>query len=370
MNHGFLQGLVPKFNSIVDCHLKKLQPLANGKTSTPLAFYIQQFVLSIVSECFFGTSLSAMCANAARHITVPARFASGRFREPLMYILWRVNEGLMTSISSAAPTLMRFYSPVETKEYQDAISAVRKLGRDQIEARIKAIESGQETPTDLLNQILQLASLNGFGMEELVDNFYSFLGAGFDTTLNTIQFSIILLTQHPNIMIRVVEEVGEVLGDRTQVTVEDLKKLTYMEQVLYETLRLYTIISGGIPKSLHCDVNVDEDLTIPAKTTCMLISSVISSKAKYFEDPEVFNPDRFVPATSPDGFTFFPFGIGHRACIGKHFALMEAKMFLARFFQTFTVSLPDDYTLMPELEGLTLKPQGDLDCTLAPVPRN
>ncbi len=46
----FLQGLVPKFNSIVDCHLKKLQPLANGKTSTPLAFYIQQFVLSIVSE--------------------------------------------------------------------------------------------------------------------------------------------------------------------------------------------------------------------------------------------------------------------------------------------------------------------------------
>ncbi len=46
----FLQGLVSKFNSIVDCHLKKLQPLANGKTSTPLAFYIQQFVLSIVSE--------------------------------------------------------------------------------------------------------------------------------------------------------------------------------------------------------------------------------------------------------------------------------------------------------------------------------
>ena len=41
-------------------------------------------------------------------------------------------------------------------------------------------------------------------------------------------------------------------------------------QVLYETLRLYTIISGGIPKSLHCDVNVDEDLTIPAKTTCMV----------------------------------------------------------------------------------------------------
>ncbi len=60
-------------------------------------------------------------------------------------------------LQNIVTTFLQFYSPAETKEYQDAISAVRKLGRDQIEARIKAIESGQETPTDLLNHILQLA---------------------------------------------------------------------------------------------------------------------------------------------------------------------------------------------------------------------
>ncbi len=60
----FLQGLVPKFNSIVDCHLKKLQPLADGKTSTPLAFYIQNVVLSIVSEIRQSIVLRLFVSNS------------------------------------------------------------------------------------------------------------------------------------------------------------------------------------------------------------------------------------------------------------------------------------------------------------------
>ncbi len=46
---------------------------------------------------------------------------------------------------------------METREIQEAMCAVRKMGRDVIEARISAIEKGEETPNDVLNQILQLA---------------------------------------------------------------------------------------------------------------------------------------------------------------------------------------------------------------------
>ena len=43
---------------------------------------------------------------------------------------------------------------------------------------------------------------------------------------------------------------------------------------------------------------------------------------------------------------------------------MEAKMFLAKFYQRFTVTLPGDYKLVPVQEGVTYKPRGDLICTL------
>ena len=84
----------------------------------------------------------------------------------------------------------------------------------------------------------------------------------------------------------------------------------------------------------------------------------------------------------PSSFVFFPFGIGHRSCIGKHFALvtkrlltlmsqclwyvslqMEAKMILARLTQTFTLSLPPDYELV-KIQRATIQPKGTVPCTL------
>lgn len=89
---------------------------------------------------------------------------------------------------------------------------MRALAKDVINARIKAIESGEEIPMDALSQILKLSSiihlliavcvslyaansaLHGMGMEKLVDNFYNFLGAGLSyiTAMCTV-FKVIIL---------------------------------------------------------------------------------------------------------------------------------------------------------------------------------
>eukprot|EP00731_Ephydatia_muelleri_P008733 Em0004g1071a len=107
--------------------------------------------------------------------------------------------------------------------------------------------------------------------------------------------------------------------------------------------------------------------------------------AENFDDPDTFNPSRFDPENpKPSPFVYFPFGVGHRSCIGKHLpwsrnvtypvcmmapfivsltSQIEAKIILARLFQTFKVSLPLGYKVEVMEKG-TREPKGDVPCTL------
>jgi cytochrome P450 len=69
---------------------------------------------------------------------------------------------------------------------------------------------------------------------------------------------------------------------------------------------------------------------------------------KLWPDPNAFVPSRFMPGQPPpDRFTYLPFGVGPRVCIGAHFALVEATLALARLIGTFHVELLDREPVMP-----------------------
>ena len=87
--------------------------------------------------------------------------------------------------------------PIETEVYRESVAAMRKIGRDCIEKRIKAVTSGEELPNDILTQMLQPCSEyccrnhthislfffhpvaeGGVDMETLVDDFVTFFIAG------------------------------------------------------------------------------------------------------------------------------------------------------------------------------------------------
>jgi len=62
----------------------------------------------------------------------------------------------------------------------------------------------------------------------------------------------------------------------------------------------------------------------------------------YWEDPEVFNPDRFTmeKRKGRHHFLHIPFSAGHRQCIGTNFSLIEQKLFLVRLLQKYKVVDP------------------------------
>ncbi|XP_063957661.1 cholesterol 24-hydroxylase-like isoform X3 [Lytechinus pictus] len=180
---------------------------------------------------------------------------------------------------------------------------------------------------------------------------------GQETTSDLLSFTIQQLGRNPEVAKKLQAEVDEVLGQKSYIEYEDLAKLEYMMMVFKETLRLYPPVIGTSRVTAH-PIKY-KDLTIPAGVEVSVLSSVMARMEEYFDDPLLFNPDRFKPREDDKLprhiYAFFPFSIGQRSCIGQQFALIEARVILGKLLQRFEFHFNQSQrTVM--LDELTMKP--------------
>src|SRR5262249_14706836 len=107
--------------------------------------------------------------------------------------------------------------------------------------------------------------------------------------------------------------------------------------------------------------------TIPARSTVMLSQWVTHRHPDFWEDPEKFRPERFLPgqAAGRPKFAYFPFGGGPRVCIGNTFAMLEGPLVLATIIQRFRVELVPGQTITPD-PTFTLRPRPGVKVALWP----
>jgi len=75
---------------------------------------------------------------------------------------------------------------------------------------------------------------------------------------------------------------------------------------------------------------------------------VLHRHRRRWTDPDAFDPERFMPGAPPvDRYTYLPFGLGPRVCIGAHFALAEATLVLSRLLRNFRIELVSRKPVMP-----------------------
>ncbi|CAI9549535.1 unnamed protein product, partial [Staurois parvus] len=248
------------------------------------------------------------------------------------------------------------------KDTQESLRLLRKTGRECIERRRKAIEDGEDIPVDILTQILK-AQEDECDMEDLIDNFVTFFIAGQETTANQLSFTVIELAQNPDILKKAQDEVDEVIGSKRDLDYDDLGKLQYLSQVLKESLRLYPT-APGTSRALE-EETIIEDVRIPAKSSLMFNSYIMGRMEQFYPDPLVFNPDRFHPDAPKPYFTYFPFSLGPRSCIGQVFAQLEAKVVMAKLLQRFEFELVEGQSFKIYDTG-SLRPMGGAICRLRP----
>jgi cytochrome P450 len=217
---------------------------------------------------------------------------------------------------------------------------------------------GVDLLTALAGAVDEQGDGTGMSRKQLRDELMTLLLAGHETTSHALSWTFHLLAQHPELEARVRHEAMTVLGNRKPAP-RDVDKLHFTEQVLSEAMRLYPP-AYALARVAIQDAEVG-GYTVPAGTDMLIWIYHAQRDPRWFREPGRFDPDRFSPArrgTIPP-FAYLPFGLGTRTCIGKHFALMEAKLVLACTLRR--VSLTDLGAQLPARDmAVTLAPRDGL----------
>ncbi|UPM44739.1 cytochrome P450 (plasmid) [Halocatena salina] len=190
---------------------------------------------------------------------------------------------------------------------------------------------------DLLTQLQQARDTDDneqLSTQEIEDQLVTMVFAGHETTAAALAFTWYLLATHSDIREAFHEELDTVL-DGASPSYEDLLDLPFTDRILTEALRLYPPVHT-IPRQTEADVDVN-GFHIPENREVHLSVIHVHRDERFYDDPLTFSPDRWMDGFEEElhDFAYVPFGGGRRACIGRKFALLEAKIVLATVGQRF-----------------------------------
>jgi cytochrome P450 len=193
---------------------------------------------------------------------------------------------------------------------------------------------------------------------QLQDEVLTMLLAGHETTANVLSWTLLLLSRHPEVARKVRDEIEREVAGPTP-TLEELPRLTYLSQVLKETMRLYP------PAWMIGRYAVEEDKIggkrIPKGAYVYMSQYANHRDARYWPNPEAFDPERFAEGMDAERprYAYYPFSGGQRKCIGDHFAQMEALAIVACLFRGHDFHLDPAHAVEME-PSVTLRPKGGL----------
>ncbi|KAG4999678.1 hypothetical protein JHK87_020750 [Glycine soja] len=176
--------------------------------------------------------------------------------------------------------------------------------------------------------------------------------AGTDTTAVAIEWAVSSLLNHPEILKKAKDEIDNMVGQDRLVDESDIPKLPYLQNIIYETLRLFAPAPLLLPhySSEECTIG---GFTIPRDTIVLINAWAIQRDPEHWSDATCFKPERFEQEGEAN--KLIPFGLGRRACPGIGLAHRSMGLTLGLLIQCFEWKRPTDEEIdMRENKGLAL----------------
>jgi cytochrome P450 len=292
-----------------------------------------QLTLEVITQTMFSTSVLDKIEHISPSLDTLLRYAIKSIVNPL--------------------TLPLYVPTPANQKFKLALGTIDDVIYGIIDQR-RAAPSGQNDLLDMLLKARDDSSGEKMTDKQIRDEVITIFSAGHETTANLLSWTLYLLARHPGVLARVRQELDGLLQGGIP-NAEDLQQLAYTRAVLSESMRLRPP-AGFLLRKVNKDTEVDGYLLKAGRSAIFSIYN-LHHHADFWQQPEQFNPDRFLLPQKK--YSFIPFGTGERICIGSHFALMESQLLLSMIVQHCDLQLLDPNEVEIEM-AVTLRPKGGI----------
>lgn len=293
----------------------------------------KKFTATVTASCIYGVNGIAFTNNI--NDSVICQMGVQLIKATKRIIIFSIITGIF-------PFITKFYklSYIPQPVY-DFFYGITKTSTD---LRLKT----QINQIDFIEFLLQLKEKKNITDIEMAAHALTFFFNAFETSGFGLAMTLYQLAKYPDVQGRLRHEINDAFYN-DQFDFEKLSELSYLEAVLAEGLRLYPPVSN---LSKICTAETEfpgiknHNLKIDKGMVVLIPVYEIHRNSEYYENPETFNPDRFLPENGgvkkyEENGMYLAFGAGPRVCIGKRFAKTQLKHALAVIVRNFEISLSD-----------------------------
>jgi cytochrome P450 len=237
------------------------------------------------------------------------------------------------------------------KRYEEAGQVIRGALSRRVEPRYRQMERGEKAEErDILAALLQSVDKETgrpFSFKEILDQIAMLFLAGHETTASSLSWTLYLLALYPEHQEAAYREIVSVCGAEGEITLDAIGKLPTVTNIFKEALRLYPPVSF-MAREAAVDTRI-RDKEIKKGSYVVVSPWLMHRNERFWEDPHMFNPDRFNHPEKLVKNTYFPFGMGQRICIGAAFAMQEGVLILASIVRRYRLELKPGF--VPDIVG-------------------
>ncbi|KAF7285049.1 hypothetical protein GWI33_012354 [Rhynchophorus ferrugineus] len=321
------------FHTIMECSkpmIEKIEELERKKADIHIKDIVASFNIDIIGRVALGLESNCFADENSKFRQMAKEFVKVDFGRSIRLLMSRICEKTAQRLGiNNVPTIMtEFFSSV----IENNIEARRKYNIHRIDFLDLMMEVMDSTKDDK----------NPFTYDNLIANIILFFIAGFDTSTTTVHLALYELSRNPELQEKTRTEIMKVLEKYDgEITIEGLKEMTYLKQVIDETLRLYTPVQTLSRITTQSYTFKDSNITLEKDTTVLIPTMALHRDSDYYPDPERFDPERFntEKKITRNPYVYLPFGNGPRNCIGMRLGIMQSSIAIIQIIKNFRLSL-------------------------------
>lgn len=317
---GKMKNMFPLMSECAVNFTKSLSTLPADKSDLDIKDFFTKYTNDVMAMCVYGIKIDSMKdpTNKFYSYTKEATCISGI--RVAKFVLLRTFPKLcqILNIKFLNNRVSSFFKTIIKMRTTHDAEYVTRSNIIQLMMNIK----DKEGPQNLNN-------------DDIAAQAFILLFAGFESSSSTLSFAAHEIAANPEVQIRLRREIDEILEESNseEVTYETINSLEYLDAVIKEVLRFYppSFLERvcGETYELPPASPGEKPFVMEKGMICWVPVYAIHHDEKYYDNPDRFCPERFLNnETYRNLFSYMPFGLGPRICVGQRFAMLQMKLLL------------------------------------------